>query len=321
MQLNLPIAYKLASCQNILIAGTGGGFDILIGLPLYFALRQQGKNVHLANYTGCDLDVVQVASKSTILLDDIVIGTSGPVNYRVSYFPEGYLAEWMVKEYQEEITIWMLAKVGAAPLTQGYQVLTDHLNIDALLLVDSGMDSLMHGDEIGAGTPVEDSISLIAAYNTDVPTKLLACLGFGTEFEEGVCYYHALENIARLIKDGGFLGSCALTPEMSVFQEYERACRYIWEQPDHTKSHISTRIIPAVHGEFGNHHMYRDFARTPIFVNPLATLYWFFTLNTVIKHNLLVDVLKDTNTLLQASSLFRQFQKERQVRPRRELPY
>lgn len=42
---------KIEKAQNILIADTGGGFDIYNGLPLYFNLRAQGKKVHLANFS------------------------------------------------------------------------------------------------------------------------------------------------------------------------------------------------------------------------------------------------------------------------------
>ncbi len=46
MQLNLPILDQLADSKSILIAGIGGGFDVLAGLPLYFTLRAIGKTVH-----------------------------------------------------------------------------------------------------------------------------------------------------------------------------------------------------------------------------------------------------------------------------------
>jgi hypothetical protein len=51
MQLNLPILDQLAPCRNILIAGMGGGFDVFCGLPIFFALQERGRSVHLANLT------------------------------------------------------------------------------------------------------------------------------------------------------------------------------------------------------------------------------------------------------------------------------
>jgi hypothetical protein len=59
MQLNLPIFDRLAACQNILIAGMGGGFDIFCGLPICFALQERGQRVHLANLTFAITESVQ----------------------------------------------------------------------------------------------------------------------------------------------------------------------------------------------------------------------------------------------------------------------
>ena len=46
-----PPLHRLRDCERILVAGAGGGFDVLSGLPMAFALREQGKSVMLANLT------------------------------------------------------------------------------------------------------------------------------------------------------------------------------------------------------------------------------------------------------------------------------
>lgn len=51
MRLNLPIIDQLASCESLLIAGMGGGFDLFCGLPIYFELRHRGKEARLASFT------------------------------------------------------------------------------------------------------------------------------------------------------------------------------------------------------------------------------------------------------------------------------
>jgi hypothetical protein len=221
----------------------------------------------------------------------------------------------------EDVTVWMFPKVGAAPLHEAYTTLVEHLDIDALILVDGGVDSLMRGDEVGAGTLVEDSISLAAVSALAVPIKILACIGFGTEVEEAVCHYNALENMAALAKAGAFYGSCALTPQMEAFQSFEAACRYVWEQPGHPKSHISTRIIPAVRGEFGNHHLYDEYRGSTIFVSPLMSLYWFFDAATVIRHSLIVEPLRASRTSHEAFMIVAGRDRGLRTRPRRQIPY
>jgi hypothetical protein len=320
MDLNLPILDLLAGSKSILIAGIGGGFDVFSGLPLYFTLQAVGKVVHLANYSFSELSIVNRISKPEVLLDELVVGArdAGRIPW---YFPEGYLAQWFREVRGEDVTVWLLANTGAAPLARGYQALTQHLEIDAMILIDGGVDSLMRGDEEGAGTLLEDAISLTAIDSLVIPVKILACLGFGTEVEEDVCHHHALENMAALAKEGAFWGSCALTAAIEAFQLFEAAARYVWEQPNHTKSHISTRIIPAVHGEFGNHHMYEDQTATSIFISPLMSLYWFFDANAVIRRSLLVDLLRPTETFLDAFRIFALAQQGWDMRPRQRIPY
>ena len=66
MELNLPILDQLAKCQNLLIAGMGGGFDIFCGLPIYLELQRRGQKVHLANFSFSD--VVRHLGRSDIRL-------------------------------------------------------------------------------------------------------------------------------------------------------------------------------------------------------------------------------------------------------------
>src|SRR5438128_927930 len=133
MRLNLPIIEHLASAHNILIAGAGGGFDILQGLPLYFTLRDAGYTVYLANYTFSPFELIGHYSKIETLIPDRLLGTSGTVSRSLPYFPEGYLAHWFKEVYGEEITIWMFSKTGAAGLRECYQTLIDCLHIDAIV--------------------------------------------------------------------------------------------------------------------------------------------------------------------------------------------
>jgi hypothetical protein len=321
MQLNLPILDQLVNSQNILIAGAGGGFDVFSGLPLYFTLQAMGKNVHLANYSFTEPRLAALVSQTVTLLEDRVVGAQGGVHMNLSYLPEPYLAQWFKEARGEEVTVWMFDNPAAAPLAEAYRALVKHLNIDAMILVDGGVDSLMRGDEYGSGSLVEDSVTLSAVSTLEVPVKILACLGFGSEVEEGVCHYNALENMAALMKEGAFYGSCALTPQMEVFQLYEAACRYVFEKPDHHKSHISTRVIPAVKGEFGNFHMYDYYRHIPILVTPLMSLYWFFDAHAVSRRSLLVEALRNTWTKEDTIIITRMITEGLNLRPRRAITY
>src|SRR5260370_40342099 len=47
--LRQPFFAALDGARRVLVAGAGGGFDVFCGLPLYFALRDAGRQVFLAN--------------------------------------------------------------------------------------------------------------------------------------------------------------------------------------------------------------------------------------------------------------------------------
>src|SRR5262249_8799602 len=86
---SVPVFSRLDRSRAILIAGAGGGFDVFAALPLYLALRAQGKVVHLANLTFTDLRGTNV-SWPALHVAAVTASTTG----QDGYFPERRLAEW-----------------------------------------------------------------------------------------------------------------------------------------------------------------------------------------------------------------------------------
>lgn len=306
-QLNLPDLQELDQCQNILITGIGGGFDILCGLPLFFALEERGKNVFLANYSFTNFADAKACSKPIEIVPDLLMQATPTLESHCEYYPEGYLAHWFQNTLKRDVPIYMFAKTGVVPLKESYIKLVNELKIDGMILVDGGVDSLMHGDEQGAGTLLEDSVSLAALSSFSIP-KVLACLGFGTEVEDKVCHHHVLQNMAELIAEhpANFMGSCCLAPWQAEFVRYKDAAHYVQSRPNCKVSHITSRIVPAVQGKFGNYHAYQHFKETKLYLTPLMGLYWFFRANAVIQKNLLIDSLKKTFTFTDVRIVFRQ---------------
>ena len=77
---------RLRDCKRILLAGAGGGFDIFCGLPLYFALRRRGCEVHLANLSFSRLPVLADAPCPVFKVEPSTEGSP-------YYFPERSLSE------------------------------------------------------------------------------------------------------------------------------------------------------------------------------------------------------------------------------------
>lgn len=309
MRLNIPILDQIAGSEHILIAGMGGGYDIFSGLPLFFELEALGYDVHLANFSFSDIAGLSDGEQLT----DTLVGVSIDVEGDFDYFPEYYLAEWFFNTRNEFVTIWCFEKTGARPLIRNYRALVDHLEIDCIILVDGGVDSLMHGDEPNMGTLFEDTLSLLAVSELNhVSTRIVACLGLGVEYEVG--YPHLFENIAQLVKSDGFFGACSLTKQMEAYQQYEEAVLYVFDQQPKHPSVICASVISATRGEYGDYHLVKRTQGNELHISPLMSLFWFFDMMTIAKANKLLPAMALTYSVDDA---WRQMQKKRdQLTPR-----
>jgi hypothetical protein len=289
MDLNLPILNQLTSCQNLLIAGMGGGFDVFCGLPIYFELKKHGINAHLANFSFSDIENVDFGTRLTKTL----VGITPKADRVFPYFPELHLVNWFKEKRNEEITIWCFHKTGAAPLTENYKILAEHLSLDGILVVDGGVDSLVRGDEAELGTAIEDLTSLYAVNQlSHIQKRWLACIGFGAE--QNLTHAHIFENIASLTKAGGFLGACSLTPQMEAYQAYDEAVTDVQASEFQDPSVINSSIVSAVRGNYGDYHLTEKTKRGHLWISPLMPLYWFFDFDCVVRQNKLLPEMEGT---------------------------
>lgn len=289
MKLNLPILDNIKDCKHILIAGMGGGYDVFSGLPIYFELEAQGYDVHLANFSFSDISGLYEGEQLT----DTLVGVNTDIEGIFYYFPEYYLAQWFFAERNEDIEIWCFERTSVQEYIKNYKTLVQHLEIDCIILVDGGVDSLMRGNEPEAGTLFEDILSLLAVNELiSVPKRLVACIGLGVEYEIG--YAHLFENIAHLTKIGAFQGSCTLTKAMDSYQKYKDAVMYIFDQQPEYPSVICSSVISAIEGHYGDYHLIKRTEGSRLHISPLIPIYWFFDAPTVARENLLISALKES---------------------------
>ncbi|EDN66272.1 conserved hypothetical protein [Beggiatoa sp. PS] len=225
------------------------------------------------------------------------------------YFPEYYLSQWFREEQQQEVPIYCFQKTGVKPLINNYQILIEQLSIDTIILVDGGTDSLMCGDEVDLGTPSEDISSITAVNELDVERKMLTCLGFGVDYFHGICHAQFLEAVAELTQSGGYLGLFSLMQEMPEVQKYRQASEFVFKEMPNNISIVSTSILSALAGHYGNHHATSRTRGNQLWINPLMPVYWCFRLSQVAQRILYLEAMKETETAGDIAQVIYDFRK------------
>ena len=313
--LQPPLLVRLARHRRILVAGAGGGFDVYAGLPLFFALRERGQDVSLANLTFTYLGETDAAYVAPHLAR-VTVETTGADRY----FPERRLAEWLAEE-GHPATVFAFEKVGVRPLRAAYARLVEELGVTAIVLVDGGTDILMRGDEEGLGTPEEDMASLAAVAGLTGIESFVASIGFGVDAFHGVCHAHVLENIAALEREGGYLGAFSVTSAMPEGRAYLSAVSRGQALTPGRPSIVNGSIAAAIEGKFGDVQFSARTAQSQLFINPLMALYFGFELPVLARRSLYLHLLEDTESIFDVSARIRAFRHTVQARPRVAIPH
>ena len=313
------VVRALPSAKRILIAGCGGGYDVLGAVPLVHELRARGLEAHLASLSFCYLNG----------LDRAVQDPEIPTMYAVradaatarAYCPEAWLARFLDSEYGTPHTIWSFDKVGVQPLEAAYRALVARLGIDAIVLVDGGTDILMRGDEAGLGTPHEDMVSLAAVDALRVPTRIVACIGFGIDTFHGVCHAHFLENVAALARGGAYLGAFSVAADSDEGAAFLDAVKAAQAATPGRPSIVNGSIAAAVAGEFGDVQFTARTSGSELFINPLMSMYFAFDLPAVAARSLYLPALEKTTSIFDVAAIIEAFRRRATIRPRRVIPH
>jgi hypothetical protein len=302
-----PLLFQcLRGAKRVLLAGAGGGFDVYATLPIAVALAEAGAEVAFASLSFTGLDAL--GSEVWLDRDLAVIRPDTPSAFD-GYFPERTLACWLEVNDLPPV-VHAFPKTGVQPLRAAYRRLIEHLNADAVVLVDGGTDLLLRGDESGLGTPEEDMASLAALAGIAGPVKLAASLGFGIDAFHGVNHTQILENIATLAQDGAYLGSFSIPAQSRAAQLYLDAVDHAQRETAIHPSIVHGQIAAAIRGLHGDVQFTDRTKGSSLFVNPLMALYFTFDLDGLAARNLYLDRIENTVLIRQISSAIETFRHE-----------
>ncbi len=311
-----PISGVLAGKKNVLLAGCGGGYDVMGAVPLVHELRAGGANVHLASLSFAYLNGLDGAVQDGAHPN--LYAVTGAAATESKYCPEAWLAAFLDERHPQHAphTVHSFDKTGVRPLRAAYAALVERLAIDAIVLVDGGIDALLRGDERSIGTPSEDLASLAAVHALAAPglTRVLACVGMGAELRDGICHADALERIAALTRRRAFLGAAALLPGTPGGDLYVDAIAHVFAgQAALKRSHVHTCIAGACAGEFGDKGPH-------VWLSPLLSMFWFFDATAVAADHVFLRELVETESIWDVTARVEAARKALPVRDRTTIP-
>ena len=309
--LDTRVIERLGGARRVLLAGCGGGYDVLGAVPLRHALRAVGIEVELASLSFAYLNGLEAKQDAKVM--NLYAVDSWAATER-AYCPEAWLARWLDDDDPDHPhVVWSFDKTGVRPLELAYRTLVDRLSIDAIILVDGGVDAVLRGDETSLGTPSEDLASLAAATALGIPT-VLACVGLSAELRDGIAHAQVFERIAELARADAYLGAAALVPGTAACDAYVAAVEAVFAgQKEQRKSHVHHVITRSLRGEFG--------ATAPhVWLSPLASMFWFFDAATVASTHLFLDELRATESIWDVAARVEGARKSLAVRDHCTIP-
>jgi hypothetical protein len=159
------------------------------------------------------------------------------VPFTTRYCPEIRICSFLDKKFPDKSPHFIYAYYARAfsvkSLSRLYRQLIAAHDIDTIITLDGGTDSLMKGDEDGLGDPIEDCVSVtttaLLTKEDGIRHKFLLAVGFGMDRFNNVSDADSFRAVAEITALGGFLGSTSIEPTSACFEFYKDCVEFIYE--------------------------------------------------------------------------------------------
>jgi hypothetical protein len=314
--------------RTIMLCGCGGGFDFVHGMLLVPELLRRGKKLVIGSYSFGDPEEISAAAtfhREDGVLVKQVTAASVPDPH---YGPEIHLCSFLDQRYPDlspaSIYAYYARAFTVPALSRLYQRLVDEHDVDAIVLIDGGSDSLMAGDEEGLGDPIEDAVSVAAVASLTAPkVKVLVSVGLGADRFNQVSDAASLRAVAELTASGGFLGAIALEPDQDGFGFYRDCLAHIYQRQEF-RSVLAGAIEAAGQGHFGSERVPPSLTGRvgpgQVFLWPLMAMLWGFDVDRVAARSLIVEWIRDCETVFDCEMALGRGRRGLKLRPVEELP-
>lgn len=218
LNLPIPVIMNLQKSKNILIMGMGGGFDVFAGIPIYLTLEKMGMKVNLANYTHANWDSINQHVEA-IPMASGCLGVTGNILQASENLPEAYLASWFKEVKGQDVPVWTFKRdQSVKEYSRSLEILVKHLEIDCILLVDGGVDSIMSGNEDkGVLTKkfIETSLVLKSLEGLTVDLISVNCNNNVISSNE------INKKLYKISSQGAFYGGCFIVSYMDSYKKFK----------------------------------------------------------------------------------------------------
>ncbi len=283
--------------RSALIIGAGAT-DFVNGIPLVNYLRRLGvENIYLGNlacqwwkkknYETFGPEFYSIKHmKNVEILSDTVAFVSEKTWIKTRVF-EGVPPEAKISKLFGIRCLVISARQGVMGIVSGLREVIKKLNLDILIDIDSGSDSLYDGKTGAVQTPLHDSLLLSAIVQTNIPS-FLALSNYAMDGELSVEELDSI--VSKIMKLGGFLGAYGLTQKDVL--DLEKAHSVVSDP-------INPLIIAAAKGD---HRTYRVLGSRIVKPNPLAAVILFFDPNVVAEMGI-ANKLSSTTSIQEAETI------------------
>lgn len=136
--------------------------------------------------------------------------------------------------------------------------------------------------------------------------RIMACIGFGVDYFHGVHSSLFFENTSSIISqyEGGFKGAFSVLKEWNCFLLFKQACDYAFKKMSHNASIVSSCIIAAIEGHYGNYHppdIKERVKYSTLHINPLMGMYWVYSVKAVANQLMYLSFIKDSRSMKEVS--------------------
>jgi hypothetical protein len=296
MNIRLSVIDLARNTQGIFLMGCGGGGDIIQTIPVMNYLRHFGvERFVLGDYAikwwdkpgqismGCEVLSLDWLQPSDRIHPDVAI-ISSETRVQAGIGQGQTIHETVITQEFGIPTVSVSLRRGAQGVLAAVQEVMRYFDLTLFMAVDIGADSFYSGKETTVLSPLADAISLFVAKEV---VGLFALAGYGCDAEMPARDLD--QNVAQVMRAGGFLGGHGLTP-----QDVADLSRILDQFPNEM---VEQWPRDAARGKLGTQYCKGWW---PIEVTPLAAITLFFDPAAIMAVNPLPAALGNTRSLLEA---------------------